>query len=152
MNAGPVAGFTLSNDRARLPDEDIHRWLSRESYWSANIPLATLRRALDHSIPFAIYEDASGSLAAFGRVITDQATFAYVGDVFVLPGFRGRGLSKWLMEAMAEHPDLMGFRRWILSTRDGHGLYAKTGYVPLGAPERWMERRPIEGYPADARS
>ena len=141
-----IDGFTLSNDRARLPDEDIHRWLSRESYWSAHIPFETLRRALDHSVPFAIYEDQSGRLAAFGRVITDHATFAYVADVFVLPEFRGRGLSKWLMEAMAEHPDLMGFRRWVLVTRDGHGLYAKTGYTPLEVPERWMERRPIQKY------
>ena len=144
MNA--VAGFTLSNDPARLPIADIHAWLSRESYWSANIPFETMKRALEHSVPFAIYEDASGRLAGFGRVITDHATFAYVGDVFVLPEFRGRGLSKWLMEAMAEHPDLQGFRRWILSTRDGHGLYAKTGYAPLEVPARWMERRPIKGY------
>jgi GNAT superfamily N-acetyltransferase len=147
---GPVAGFTLSNDHARLPYADIHRWLARESYWSANIPFDTLKRAIEHSVPFAIYEDATGGLAAFGRVITDHATFAYVGDVFVLPPFRGRGLSKWLMEAMAAHPDLQGFRRWILSTRDGHGLYAKTGYVPLEAPARWMERRPITGYPEQA--
>jgi len=147
-----VPGFTLSHDRARLPDEEIHRWLARESYWSANIPLDTLRTALDHSVPFALYEDASGRLAAFGRVITDHATFAYVGDVFVLPEFRGRGLSKWLMEAMAAHPGLQGFRRWMLSTRDGHGLYAKTGFTPLESPGRWMERRPIAGYapPADA--
>lgn len=141
-----VAGFTLSNDHARLPYADIHRWLAHESYWSANIPFDTLRRAIEHSVPFAIYDDESGALAAFGRVITDRATFAYVGDVFVRPPFRGRGLSKWLMEAMAAHPDLTGLRRWILSTRDGHGLYAKTGYTPLEAPERWMERRPIAGY------
>ena len=149
---GPVAGFTLSNDPARLPYDEIHRWLATESYWSAKIPFDTLKRAIDHSVPFAIYEDATSALAAFGRVITDHATFAYVGDVFVRPPYRGRGLSKWLMEAMAAHPDLQGFRRWILSTRDGHGLYAKTGYTPLQAPERWMERRPIRGYdPADPR-
>ena len=144
---GPVPGFTLSNDHARLPYADIHRWLARESYWSANIPFDTLKRALEHSVPFAIYDDATGSLAAFGRVITDQATFAYVGDVFVLPEYRGRGLSKWLMEAMAAHPSLQGLRRWVLLTRDGHGLYARTGYTPLQQPERWMERRPIAPYP-----
>lgn len=141
-----VAGFSLSNDHAGLPYEDIHRWLAAESYWSANIPFDTVRRAIEHSLPFAIYEDGSGTLAAFGRVITDYATFAYVGDVFVLPPFRGRGLSKWLMEAMAAHPDLQGLRRWMLATRDGHGLYAKTGYTALEAPERWMERRPVRGY------
>ncbi|MEO6463612.1 MAG: GNAT family N-acetyltransferase [Candidatus Eisenbacteria bacterium] len=143
-----VPGFTLSNDHARLPYNDIHRWLAGESYWAADIPFDTMKRAIEHSVPFAIYEDGSGALAAFGRVVTDQATFAYVGDVFVLPAWRGRGLSKWLMEAMAAHPDLTGLRRWILATRDGHGLYAKTGYTALEAPERWMERRPIKGDPA----
>ena len=143
----PVAGFTLSTDPARLPRAEIHRWLAGESYWSRDIPADTLERALRHSLPFAIYEDGSGRLAAFGRVITDRATFAYVGDVFVLPGFRGRGLSKWLMEAMADHSELQGLRRWILATRDGHGLYAKTGFTSLEQPDRWMERRPIRRYP-----
>ena len=74
------------------------------------------------------------------RVISDGATIAYLGDVFVLPGFRGRGLSKWLMECVVAHPGLQGLRRWILLTRDAHGLYERSEFTPLHAPERWMER------------
>jgi GNAT superfamily N-acetyltransferase len=140
-------GFVLGTDPALVPVEAVHAWLSAESYWSRNIPLETMRRALEHSVCFTILAEDTRELAGFGRVITDQATFAYVGDVFVRPEWRGRGLSKWLMEAMAEHPDLQGLRRWMLATRDAHALYAKTGWVPLEEPARWMERRPIRGYP-----
>lgn len=137
----------LSTDPALVPLEAVHAWLSQESYWARHIPLETLRRALEHSVTFTILEAGTGAFVGFGRVITDGATFAYVGDVFVLPAWRGRGLSKWLMESMAEHPDLQGLRRWILATRDAHALYEKTGFVPLEVPARWMERRPIPGYP-----
>ena len=152
--------FELDTDRARVPVATVHRWLSEDSYWAKGIPLETVRRSIEHSLPFAIYErDGSGhdagrsdagecgELVAFLRVITDHATFAYVGDVFVRPDRRGRGLSKWLMQAIAEHPDLQGFRRWILATHDAHGLYAQNGYAPLERPQNWMERRPMRTYP-----
>jgi GNAT superfamily N-acetyltransferase len=147
----PVDGFELSTDRARIPVEVVHAWLAEHSYCSAHIPLDTLRRAIDGSLPFAVYEAVpDGRLVAFARVVTDFATFAYVADVFVLPPWRGRGLSKWLLEAMAEHPELEGLRRWALITRDAHGLYAQAGWQPLEAPERWMERRPLRAYPPPA--
>jgi GNAT superfamily N-acetyltransferase len=140
-------GFELSTDRARLPIETIHGWLSEHAYWCRGIPLETLRRAIDGSMPFAIFEDdGDGRLTAFARVITDRATFAYVADVFVLPPWRGRGLSKWLMEEIAAHPDLQGLRRWSLITRDAHALYAQSGYHALEGPDRWMERRPVREY------
>jgi GNAT superfamily N-acetyltransferase len=138
--------FTLDTDRARVPAQTVHRWLSEESYWAKGIPLETVERSIAGSLPFAIYEDASGEIVAFLRVITDYATFAYVGDVFVRADRRGRGLSKWLMEAIAAHPDLQGFRRWILATHDAHGLYAQIGYTPLERPQNWMERRPRRTY------
>jgi GNAT superfamily N-acetyltransferase len=73
-------------------------------------------------------------------VVTDYATFAWVADVFVLPEHRGRGLSKWLMEVILAHPELQGFRRWVLATKDAHSLYGRYGFIPLHRPERWMER------------
>jgi GNAT superfamily N-acetyltransferase len=82
----------------------------------------------------------------FARVVSDLATFAYVGDVFVLKEFRGQGLSKWLMETIVEHPDLQGLRRWLLATKDAHGLYAQYGFAPLRFPERWMERTAPDAY------
>lgn len=78
--------------------------------------------------------------------MTDYATFAYLGDVFILREFRGRGLSKWLMETIINHPDLQGFRRWILATKDAHALYEKFGFTALKFPARWMEKTAPDAY------
>lgn len=87
---------------------------------------------------FGIYRD--GAQVGFARVITDYATFAWIADVFILPEHRGQGLSKWLMEVILSHPELQGFRRWVLATKDAQGLYAKFGFKELLKPDRWMER------------
>lgn len=144
--------YVISTDRSRVPVADVHRWLSEESYWAHGIPLATVATSVQNSLNFGMYH--GDALVGFARVITDHATFAYVADVFVLPAHRGRGLSKWLMETIAADPRLGGFRRWLLATRDAHGLYAQSGYAALAAPERWMEKKPIIEYgvaPATAR-
>ena len=111
-----------------------------------NQQLEVVKRSLEHSLNFGIYHDEA--LVGFGRVITDYATFGYVGDVFVLDAHRGRGLSKWLMECMVGHPDLQGFRRWVLLTRDAHGLYRQFGFTPIARPDRYMERWAPEVYKA----
>ena len=72
-------------------------------------------------------------------MITDRATFAYLADVFIIEEYRGRGLSKWLMEVIMSHPDLQRLRRMILATKDAHGLYEKFGFTPLINVERWMQ-------------
>lgn len=136
--------YEISTERARLDLKTIHRYLELSSYWAAGIPLPTVRRAVQNSLPFGVYHE--GALIGFARVITDYATFGYVGDVFVLEAHRGKGLSKWLMEVIVEDPRLHGFRRWMLATRDAHGLYAQSGFVPLSQATRWMERRPMLGY------
>ena len=101
-------GFLLSTDPGRLRIEVIHGFLSN-SYWARGIPVEVVKRSIDNAICFGIYE--GGQQVAFARVITDRATFAYVGDVFVLTLHRGKGLSKWLMEEIRAHPDLQGLRR-----------------------------------------
>jgi GNAT superfamily N-acetyltransferase len=136
--------FTLSTDAARLPLDDIHRWLADESYWARGIPRDVFVRSLEHALSFAIYE--GDRLVAYARVITDYATIAYLGDVFVREPWRGRGLATWLVEAIHRHPDLQGLRRWILLTRDAHGVYARAGWTPLEDPARWMELRPRREY------
>lgn len=130
--------FVISTDRSRLDVEAVHRFLSGSSYWSQGIPLEVVRRAIEHSLPFGIYRH--GEQVGFARVVTDFATFAYLADVFVLEAMRGQGLSKWLMECITAHPDLQGLRRWMLATRDAHGLYAQYGFTPLKTPERMMEK------------
>jgi GNAT superfamily N-acetyltransferase len=85
-------------------------------------------------------------LVGFARVVTDRATFAYLGDVFVLDAHRGKGLSKWLMKTIVEQPDMQGLRRWLLATRDAHGLYEQYGFKGLVHPERWMEKTAPDAY------
>jgi GNAT superfamily N-acetyltransferase len=130
--------FVISTDPARLNIALIHEYLSTQAYWAMGRPLDVVRRAIDHSLPFGVYQGAKQ--VGFARVVTDYATFAWLADVFVLPAFQGQGLGTWLIGVIAAHPRLQGFRRWILATKDAHGLYAKFGFTPLDAPERFMER------------
>jgi GNAT superfamily N-acetyltransferase len=136
--------FLISTERGRLQIERIHKFLSEESYWARERTREQTERAIKNSLPFGVYKGENQ--IGFARVVTDYATFAYLGDVYILEEFRGRGLSKWLMEAIIAHPDLQNFRRWILATRDAHGLYEKFGFTPLKFPERWMERAAPNAY------
>jgi GNAT superfamily N-acetyltransferase len=130
------AALTISTDPARLDFEVIHDFLAH-SYWAAGIPRDLTRRALDHSLCFGAFD--GDRQVGFARVISDQATFAYVSDVFVLESYRGRGVGKRLMAAIMAHPDLQGLRRWTLATRDAHGLYRQFGFGDPLHPERLME-------------
>ena len=129
--------YLISTDKSRLDLTLIHNFLTR-SYWAAGIPLEIVRRSIENSLSFGLYRE--DQQIGYARVITDYATFAYLGDVFILEPFRGQGLSKWLMEVIVTHPDLQGFRRWILLTKDAHGLYKKAGFTGVKTPERYMER------------
>ena len=130
--------YLISTDRNRLDIRVIHDFISNQSYWAQGRPLETVQRSLDNSLNFGLHEN--DRLIGFARVVTDYATFAGIADVFVLPEHRGQGLSKWLMEVILSHPDLQGFRRWVLATKDAHSLYAGFGFIALHRPERWMER------------
>lgn len=130
--------IVVSSDPRRLDRDLIHRFLSGEAYWSKGIPRDVLERAIDGSIPFGAYDGEEQ--VGFARAVTDRATFAYLADVFVLESHRGRGVGKLLVEAALAHEDLQGLRRWMLMTRDAHGLYAQYDFKPLAAPERAMER------------
>ena len=129
--------YTISTDKSRLDIGVIHGFLDA-SYWAAGRSVETIRRSIDNSLPFGIY--TGDQQVGFARVITDHATFAWIADVFVLDQHRGKGLSKWLMEVMLSHPELQGFRRWVLATKDAHELYRRFGFTELTRPERWMER------------
>lgn len=131
--------FLISTDPARLNLDVIHGFLTTKSYWVKGIPREIVARSIQHALCFGIY-DGDGAQVGFARVISDFATVAYVGDVFVLDTHRGRGLGKWLMECITQHPALQGLRRWILTTRDAHGLYSQVGFTPVKYPERYMER------------
>jgi GNAT superfamily N-acetyltransferase len=136
--------FLISTDKSRLDVDLIQRFLTQESYWAKNRTLEQTQRAIENSICFGLY--AGERQIGFARVVSDCATFAYIGDVFVIDEFRGRGLSKRLMEATVSHPELQNLRRWLLATRDAHGLYEQFDFASLRFPERWMERTAPDAY------
>lgn len=136
--------FVISTDKDRLNADLIFKFLLEESYWANTRSPEQMSRAIENSLCFGVY--FGEKQVGFARVISDLATFAYLGDVFILNDFRGRGLSKWLMETVVSHPDLQGLRRWILATRDAHGLYEQFGFTLLKLPERWMERSAPDAY------
>jgi GNAT superfamily N-acetyltransferase len=131
-----TSDYELSTDRARMDLDAIHAFLSR-AYWSPGVPREVVERAIAGSLCFGVF--LHGEQVAFARVVTDRATFGYLADVYVLEAHRGRGLSRRMMDAVVAHPDLQGLRRLLLATRDAHGLYARYGFRPLAAPERFME-------------
>jgi GNAT superfamily N-acetyltransferase len=128
--------FTVSTDPALIDLDVVHSFLTN-CYWAKGIPRDVVARSIENSLCFGVYAD--GKQIGFARVISDYATYAYIGDVFVLDSFRGRGLGKWLMECVMQHPRLQGLRRWSLVTQDAHGLYSKLGFEPLKKPENYME-------------
>jgi len=135
--------YVISTDKHLLDLTAIHSFLVR-SYWAEGIPLETVKKSIEHSLNFGVY--IAGKQIGFARVITDYATYAYIGDVYILEDFRGQGLSKWLMQAIADHPELQGLRRWTLLTRDAHELYRKTGFTEPQNRERYMEKTDPDVY------
>lgn len=129
--------YTISTDPDRQDVDAIAEMLLR-SYWAAKRSRASLERALQNSLVFGLFFDTRQ--VGLARVVTDYGVFAYLCDVFIHEAHRGRGLGKWLLECVHAHPDLQGLRRWLLATRDAHGLYGSFGWTPLGNPDRWMER------------
>ncbi len=129
--------YSISDEPERLQLEVIVDYLAR-AYWSNQRPRAVIEKSLRHSLCFSVYENETQ--IGFARVVTDHATFAYLADVFILESHQGNGLGKWLVQSILEHPDLQGLRRWILATRDAHGLYAQYGFTTLENPDRYMTK------------
>jgi GNAT superfamily N-acetyltransferase len=130
-------GYQISTDKSLLDFDAIFNYLDQQSYWAKGMPPDTLKRAIANSLCFGVYKN--GVQAGFARVVTDEATFAYLCDVFILPVYQGVGLSKWLMQTIMVHPGLQGLRRWSLATLDAHGLYKQFGFREINNPERWMQ-------------
>lgn len=130
--------FTISTDSARLDLGVIHDFLANRSYWVPGISFDSVKVSIEHSLNFGLYHH--GKQIGFARLLTDYVRFAYLMDVFILEEYRGKGLGKWLMECVFNHPALQDVRRWMLATWDAHDLYAQYGFRPLARPDRFMEK------------
>ena len=128
--------YSISTDASRFDVDAIHAFLA-QTYWSPGVPRSVIETSIANSLCFGLFHGTSQ--VGFARVVTDRATFAYLADVYVLEKHRRQGLAKWLVKTILEHPDLQGLRRFLLATRDAHGLYERFGFRPLSNPSRMME-------------
>ena len=131
-------GYGISTDPDRFDLDLIHGFLTN-SYWAQGTSREAVTQSIRHSLCFGLFEIESGAQVGFARVITDRTTFGYLADVFVLQPHRGKGLGKWLIAEILAHPELQGFRRWLLATRDAHAIYAANGFGPLPKPGNIMQ-------------
>jgi GNAT superfamily N-acetyltransferase len=131
-------GYLLTDDRDRLDVERVHRWLSEDAYWALGCELSRVRASIAGSDCYGIY-DAALTQVGFCRVVTDQATFGWLCDVYLDPDHRGRGLGTWMVGQVCGVYAATGMRRLLLATSDAHEVYRKVGFAPLAEPSRWME-------------
>lgn len=129
--------FTISTDPTKLDVDAIADMLTR-AYWAKGRTREMIARYVQHSLTFGVYD--SERQIGLARVVSDYTTFAWLCDVFIHEDYRGHGIGKWLMETVHSHPDLQGLRRWMLATRDAHGLYEQFGWTLIDHPERWMHK------------
>ena len=127
----------ISNEYAKLDIDMIFNFLNVDARWCKGIPRTTVEKALKNSLCFGAF--FNGQQIGFARMVTDYATFGNLVDVFVLPQYQGQGVSKQIMLAVGEHPELQGLRRIMLATSDKQTMYAKYGFKSLGRPEIFME-------------
>jgi N-acetylglutamate synthase-like GNAT family acetyltransferase len=129
--------FTITTDKSKMDIVAIHDFLSKYSGWSDNIPFDRVKDSIDNSLNFGLFHN--DKQIGFARIISDFSTIAYLGDIYILDNYRGKGLSKKLIDAVIEHPNLQGLRRWILLTSTADWLYEKYGFTKLPKPELYME-------------
>ena len=127
----------ISTDKKRLDIEVIHEFLSKDSYWAKGRDIEIVKRSIENSLCFGVYND--DKQIGFARVVTDYAVFAWILDVFILVDYRGKGYGKMLMNAIMTHNKLQNLQRWGLGTEDAHGLYEQFGFRPLRKPGNIME-------------
>jgi len=127
----------ISTNRSKIDIKFVHHYLSKISYWASNIPIELVQKSIENSMCFSVFKNEKQ--IGFARVVTDYATFAYLADVFIDEKFRGNGYSKKMMKFIVEHPDLKGIRRWMLMTKDAHGLYEQFNFSKIKKPDNAME-------------
>jgi ribosomal protein S18 acetylase RimI-like enzyme len=134
-------GFELDDDPSRVDIDEIHRFLSTESYWAVGRSREVVERLVHEATRVLGLYAADGRQVGFARVVSDGLAIAYLADVYVHPHFRGRGLGVELVrEAVVNGPQ--ADVRWILHTDDAQTLYEKFGF---GTPSDRLMERPKPG-------
>jgi GNAT superfamily N-acetyltransferase len=137
-------GYHISTAKNEIDVELVYRYLSTDSYWATGISKDVVMKSIDNSLCFGVYKETQQ--VGFARIISDFATYAYLADVFIIKEERRKGLSKWLMKVIIEHRELRGLRRFVLATKDAHGLYEQFGFFPYPNPDRLMCRHNPDVY------
>ena len=133
-----AGGLELDDDKSRIDRREVHRYLCDESYWAAGRPRETQDRLIEEAARVVGLYDGDRQIG-FCRAATDGVSFVYLADVYVLEGYRGRGLGEAIVREMVERSD-MTHLKWLLHTGDMHPLYRKLGFdVPTA---KVMERLP----------
>jgi GNAT superfamily N-acetyltransferase len=142
-------GYEMDPSPDRLDLALVCHWISTDAYWARGRPADVIIRSVRGSRCFGVYAP-DGAQVAFARVVTDDATFAWLCDVYVAPDARGIGIGTWLVRLVRDHLHSRGLLRMVLATADAHGVYERVGFAPLAHPERWMEvdLRDQTGYPS----
>jgi GNAT superfamily N-acetyltransferase len=131
-------GFELDDDPGRVDIDELHRFLSTESYWARGRPREIVEQ-LVHGSQRIVGLYRGDRLIGFCRAVTDGVTVVYLADVYVLPEFRGRGLGIELVREMIERGPYAD-RKWLLHTEDAHGLYQRFGFAAPSS--KVLERLP----------
>jgi GNAT superfamily N-acetyltransferase len=142
-------GYSVSDERERVDRARVHGWIAHQTPWGAGVGRKLFERTVDGSMCFSLFAP-DGAQVGYARVVSDRASFGYLADVFVDPAERGKGLSLFLLDTIFAHPELQGFRRWVLATRDAHALYARYGFAQPHLPGSFMERYDAQAYPRSA--
>ena len=131
--------YSISTEKSKLNVEAIHDYLCHKSYWAKGRSLESVKKSIDNSICFGLY-DSKNNMLGFARVVTDKVVFAYLMDLFIFEEHQGKGLGTTLVKHILEQPDLQ-VRLWFLATASAHGLYEKFGFSGLDNPDRYMFKR-----------
>jgi GNAT superfamily N-acetyltransferase len=135
--------FLITTDKAKLDIDSIHKFLSH-SYWAGGRTKENVIRSIKNSLCFGVYDEENGKQSGFARAISDYTTFVYIADLYITEEYRRKGLSKFLMKSIMEHPEFKNIEKWVLATRDAHGLYKQFGFLPLPFPDRFMMKKNIK--------
>jgi GNAT superfamily N-acetyltransferase len=135
-------GLLLSDDQSLLDLDRCHSWLA-SSYWASDRSRADMARSFSNSQVFGVYRRSGAESAleqlALARAVTDSATFCWIADVFVDDSARGRGIGTWMVGVLVDELKRGGVRRFLLGTRDAHGVYQKVGFHAPRVPGVLME-------------